>query len=64
MEQPEGFVEPGFEDHVWELQRGLYGMKQGGLVWNKTLNDAMIAWGFARLKSEHSAGILPHRRSR
>ena len=53
MEQPEGFVEPGFEDHVWELQKGLYGMKQGGLIWNRTLNEAMLSWGFIRLKSEH-----------
>jgi hypothetical protein len=53
MNQPEGFIEPGFEDHVWELQKGLYSMKQGGLVWNRTLNDAMLSWGFIRLKSEH-----------
>jgi hypothetical protein len=53
MEQPEGFVAPGFEDHVWELQKGLYGMKQGGLVWNKTLNEAMLSWGFTCLKSKH-----------
>jgi hypothetical protein len=65
MEQPEGFVEAGFEDHVWELQRGLYGMKQGGLVWNRTMNQAMLTWGFTRLKCEHciyyrrtDAGIL------
>ena len=30
MEQPKGFIEHGFEDHVWELQCSLYGMKQGG----------------------------------
>lgn len=53
MEQPEGFVEPGMEDYVWELQRGLYGMKQGGLVWNRTMNQAMLSWGFTRLKCEH-----------
>jgi len=65
MEQPEGFVEPGKADHVWELQKALYGMKQGGLVWNRTLNQAMISWGFSRLKCEHciyyrrtDAGIL------
>jgi hypothetical protein len=28
-------------------------MKQGGLVWNRTMNDAMISWGFMRLKCEH-----------
>jgi hypothetical protein len=65
MEQPEGFVEAGFEDHVWELQRGLYSMKQGGLVWNRTMNQAMLTWGFTHLKCEHciyyrrtDAGIL------
>jgi hypothetical protein len=41
MEQPKGFEEPGKEDWVWELCRGLYGMKQAGQIWNKTLNEAM-----------------------
>jgi hypothetical protein len=53
MDQPEGYVEPGKEDHVWELQHGLYGMKQGGLVWNRMMNQAMLSWGFIRLKCEH-----------
>jgi hypothetical protein len=46
MDQPEGFLEPGYEDHIWELQKGLYGMKQGGLIWNHTLNEAILTWGF------------------
>ncbi len=28
MEQPQGFLEPGKENHVWKLVKGLYGMKQ------------------------------------
>jgi hypothetical protein len=52
MEQPEGMEEPGFEDHVWMLQWGLYGMKQAGRLWNKTMNSAMVEWGFMRLSSE------------
>jgi len=28
-------------------------MKQGGLVWNRTMNDVMLSWGFKRLKCEH-----------
>jgi hypothetical protein len=28
-------------------------MKQGGLVWNCTLNEAMLSWGFKCLKSQH-----------
>lgn len=52
MEQPEGYIEPGFEDHVWCLQRGLYGMKQSGRIWNKTMNKAMISLGFKRLDAD------------
>lgn len=32
MEQPEGFEEPGKEDWVCEIMRGLYGMKQAGRI--------------------------------
>ncbi|KAJ3568720.1 hypothetical protein NP233_g5535 [Leucocoprinus birnbaumii] len=52
MEQPKGFEEPGKENWVWELRKGLYGMKQSGRVWNKTLNDALDGWKFERLLSE------------
>jgi hypothetical protein len=52
MEQPAGFEEPGKEDWVMELHRGLYGMKQGGRIWNHTMNDQMISWNFTRLTSE------------
>ncbi|KAJ3570020.1 hypothetical protein NP233_g4673 [Leucocoprinus birnbaumii] len=52
MEQPAGFEVPGKEDWVWELHKGLYGMKQSGRVWNKTLNEALNGWDFQRLQSE------------
>ena len=52
MEQPNGFEEPGKETWVWKLQKGLYGMKQAGRIWNRTMNDAMISWGFTRLACE------------
>lgn len=52
MEQPQGFEERGKESWVWKLQRGLYGMKQAGRIWNQTMNDAMLSWGFTRLACE------------
>lgn len=52
MEQPEGFEEEGKEDCVCELVKGLYGMKQAGRIWNKTLNERMVTWGFTRLACE------------
>jgi hypothetical protein len=32
IEQPCSFEEPGKEDWIWELQHGLYGMKQSGQI--------------------------------
>jgi Reverse transcriptase (RNA-dependent DNA polymerase) len=52
MQQPMGFEESGKKDWVWQLQRGLYGMKQSGRIWNRTLNTQMINWGFTRLACE------------
>jgi hypothetical protein len=43
---------PGKEDWVWCLQRGLYGMKQSGRIWNKTMHKAMLDWGFKRLHAD------------
>jgi hypothetical protein len=52
LEQPDSFAEPGKEDWVWCLQRGLYGMKQSGRIWNKTMHKAMLDWGFKRLHAD------------
>ena len=52
MEQLEGMEEEGFEDYVWMLQQGLYGIKQVGHLWNKTMDATMIEWGFMHLSSE------------
>ena len=38
MKQPEGFIEPGYEDHVAKLIHTIYGTMQGGHDWSKTLN--------------------------
>ena len=52
MEQPPEFEEPGKEDWVWVIQHGLYGMKQSGRIWNITMNDKMLSWGFTCLSCE------------
>jgi hypothetical protein len=53
MEQPKGFEEPGKEDWVWELKKGLYGMKQGGRLWNRHMDSRMKAIGFTQFSVEH-----------
>ncbi len=35
------------------LVRGLYGMKQAGCIWHKTMQEAMISWGFEQLSLEY-----------
>ena len=52
MQQPASFEEPGREDWAWQLQCGLYSMKQSGCICNQTLNMQIITWGFTCLSCE------------
>lgn len=53
MRQPEGYEEAGKEDHIALLQKGLYGLKQGGRQWNKKLHAAMTDFGYKRVEVDH-----------
>ena len=48
LEQPEGFVEEGKEDHVCKLQKSLYGLKQSGRNWYQLLSRILEIVGFLR----------------
>lgn len=52
MEQPPGSEEKDPKGWVWELQKGLYRLKQGGCAWNLALNAALSAWGFKHVPVE------------
>src|SRR6266511_3650157 len=39
MKQLEGFIEPGFEDHVCKLVHTIYGTMQGAHDWYETLKE-------------------------
>ena len=49
MKQPEGFVEPGYEDYVCKLICTIYGMMQRAHDWYKTLNQMYIDLGYTSL---------------
>jgi hypothetical protein len=53
MKQPEGFE---VKDSSWaaKLQKGLYGMKQGGRCWYEKLDQVLQSEGFRRLHSNAS----------
>ena len=46
MKQPEGFVEPGYEDHICTLVHTIYGTMQGGHNWYKTLSATFYKIGY------------------
>ena len=46
MKQPEGFVEPGYEDHVAKLVHTIYGTMQGGHDWYETLSTTFNELGY------------------
>ena len=57
MQQPEGF-EIGGPDYVCRLRKSLYGLKQAGRVWNKTLHSVLTSMGFRRVQSDHGLYTL------
>ena len=57
MMQPEGF-EVGGPDHVYKLVKLLYGLKQAGRVWKKTIHSALSSMGFNHVQSDHGLYII------
>jgi hypothetical protein len=46
MKQPVGFEDPRYPDMVWALQKGLYGLKQAGNIWNAAIYGYILELGF------------------
>jgi hypothetical protein len=57
MQQPEGF-EVGGPEYVCKLQKSLYGLKQAGRVWNKTLHAVLSSMGFQCIQSDHGLYVF------
>ncbi|UYV84036.1 hypothetical protein LAZ67_X000937 [Cordylochernes scorpioides] len=42
MEQPQGYENPDFQNHVCSLQKSIYGLKQSPRMWNKKFHEFLI----------------------
>ena len=58
MRQPKGYEEPGREQSLAKLKKGLYGLKQVGREWYATLHDFLIGLGFRRTHADHSVFVF------
>ena len=48
VEQPKGFEDPYFPDHVLRLKKDLYGLKQAPRAWYDRLTHYLLERGFKR----------------
>ena len=60
MEQPQGFEDSNFPDHVYKLHKSLYSLKQAPRAWFMRLSQALLDFGFVRSVVDTSLSMLHH----
>ena len=48
VEQPKGFVDPSFPNHVYRLKKALYGLKQAPRAWYERLTQSLVNQGYMK----------------
>jgi hypothetical protein len=57
VEQPPGFEDPNFSNHVYKLHKALYGIKQPPRAWYECLKDLLLKNGFEIGKADSTLFI-------
>ncbi|MCH79438.1 gag-pol polyprotein [Trifolium medium] len=48
VEQPKGFIDPTFPNHVYKLKKTLYGLKQAPRAWYERLTHFLVGQGYRK----------------
>jgi hypothetical protein len=60
MEQPSGFINPMFPEHVCRLKKAIYGLKQAPRAWFNRLSQSLLNLGFTESLVDYSLFIYHH----
>jgi hypothetical protein len=48
VEQPKGFIDPSFPNHVYRLKKALYGLNQAPRTWYERLTQFLVGQGYRK----------------
>ncbi|MCH79563.1 gag-pol polyprotein [Trifolium medium] len=48
VEQPKGFIDPNYPNHVYKLKKALYGLKQAPRAWYERLTEFLLSQGYKK----------------
>ena len=54
VEQPKGFQDPHFPNHVLRLKKALYGLKRVPRAWYDRLTTYLLVYGFKRGQADQT----------
>jgi len=57
VEQPKGFQDPHYPQHVYKLKKALYGLKKAPWAWYERLTTYLLAKGFTRGQADQTLFI-------
>ena len=63
VEQPKGFQDPHFPDHVLRLKKALYGLKQAPRAWYDRLMSYLLEHGFKRGQADQTLFVKQDEKS-